>query len=168
MVRFPLLILIFTPYILAGKPSTSCFEDMVDYYGSKVTTTDQNFIITNYQAILRCAKVTSEETTYGAFHFASKSIKCIWLQNLEICIRQWKEIDIDCEEPFKDLIRTFIQSEIQPQCLHDYINDQTDHTTETAKSESGRIYMPFEEIPDHTTAEPESGQVYRLGEGARL
>ena len=118
MISFTFLILIFVPCILGGNPTVSCFQTMIDRMGNEVRTTDHRYFITNYQAILRCAKVTTEDTSFGAFHASSK---CIWLQNLDNCIRQWKEMDVDCEEPFKDLIRTFIQSEIQPQCLHDYI-----------------------------------------------
>ena len=134
-----------------------CFDYLRDRFGNQVLTNGPNahnghrkasFYLTNYQGILRCAKTISEDTIYGDNFgpFGQPINKCLWLDNLDYCIRRWKEKGVDCEQPFKNLIQSFIQvnstcfitklspiisilfctfqekSEYNPKCFHDYVN----------------------------------------------
>ena len=106
---------------------------------------DARFLLTHYQGILRCAKTVGENTIEEGT-FGPQLKKCFWLDNLDTCIQIWKNgWGIDCEEPFKDLIRSFIivsdQSYLNnlilrllfhlkfqegtehiPKCFHDYLD----------------------------------------------
>ena len=101
---------------VSTQETSRCFDDAFKRSGSQSETNsrnryDERFRLTNYQGILRCAKTMSEDTIKDDI-FGQHFNKCIWLDNLDNCIRRLKERNIDCEQPFKDLIQSFIQVNI--------------------------------------------------------
>ena len=111
MLRIIFTVFAFSQGIL-GKETSSCFDDLRTTSGRLGLTNgdlhEAKFYMTNYQGILRCAKSTSKDTVDQEL-FGTTFSKCLWLDNLDKCIKRWKENGIDCEKPFKNLILNYIR-----------------------------------------------------------
>ena len=101
MCKIILFFLFLIPHCLSlvlPSESKSC-HDVSNYQGV--------WRLTNYQAIFKCASDTTKDML--AFGILQKETEdCLWLQNLEKCIRNFLKQGTDCTSEIKELIQNNI------------------------------------------------------------
>ena len=109
--------------------SSKCFERNQftyhrEYFIAKsIGENPKNLEFTNYQVIMRCAKIIYQETFEPGL-FGPKMDKCVWLDALNHCNNLQKKNGVNCDKPILDLIKNIMKdlSSIEvPECFKTYI-----------------------------------------------